>query len=254
MIQFVGLLGLVAFVAASLVVGGRILLLAARTRQLPETSVGLSLFLSGGIGTALVILPLLRPGLDPDSLYLIHQTGSATNHFGWVCLFVFVWQVFRPTERWAAGLFFVSTGVLLLGGAGLAVNLEPGGGLAGGSAPPDLWFWMSLGARLVVYLWATFESFRYYGMLKRRLALGLSDRNIVDRFFYWGVCTGAVVLIWINLGVRSVLLDVELAQAISFVVSALLGFVVAGSLSFAFFPGKTQTSDSQSSAAEISHP
>lgn len=250
MIQFVGLLGLVAFVAASLVVGGRILLLAARTRQLPETSVGLSLFLSGGIGTALVILPLLRPGLDPDSLYLIHQTDSATNHFGWVCLFVFVWQVFRPTERWAAGLFFVSTGVLLLGGAGLAVNLEPGGGLAGGSAPPDLWFWMSLGARLVVYLWATFESFRYCEILKRRLALGLSDQSVVDRFFYWGVCTATVSVIWINLGVRSVMLDSELAQSISYIVTALLGFVVAGSLSLAFFPKKAQTSHSSEAGAE----
>jgi hypothetical protein len=42
MIEVIGLLGLVVFVVASLVVGGWVLLLASRTRQLPETAVSLS--------------------------------------------------------------------------------------------------------------------------------------------------------------------------------------------------------------------
>jgi hypothetical protein len=54
-IEIAGLFGLLAFVVASLIVGARILLLAARTRLFPETTVGLSLFLAGGVGTVVCI-------------------------------------------------------------------------------------------------------------------------------------------------------------------------------------------------------
>jgi len=250
MIEIVGLLGLVVFVVASLVVGGRILSLASRTRQLPETAVSLSLILSGGIGTALLVLPLLAPDLSTYAKYVSYQAGSVSNHIGFALLFLFVWRVFRPREAWALCLFLVSTTVLLVGGMGAAITLEPGGGVPGRTLAPDLWFWMSLNARFVVYGWAAFESFHYYGMLKRRLALGLADPVITDRFFYWGVSTAAVFCIWVNLAVRAVMFNSEWIRSIADVVSALLGFIVAGSLSYAFFPRTKRIADLDSARAE----
>ena len=250
MIEIVGLLGLVAFVVASLAVGGRVFLLALRTRQLPEMAIALTLILAGGIGTALVVVPLLIPDLKIGTAYFFYQAGSASNHAGFALLFLFVWRVFRPRETWAIGLYVISTGVLLVGGIGTAVDLVPGGGVPGRTIPPDLWFWMSLNARIVVYSWATFESFHYYVMLKRRSALGLADPLIADRFFYWGVSTGAVVCIWLNLAIRAVMMDSVWIRSISDVVSSALGFVVAGSLYFAFFPSKKRVSDRDSSSAE----
>ncbi len=250
MIELVGLLGLVVFVVASLVVGGRVLLLASRSRQLPETAISLSLILSGGIGTALLVLPLLLPDLSDDAIYAFLQTGSASNHVGFALLFLFVWRVFRPGEVWALCLFLVSTTMLLVGAMGAAITLVPGGGVPGRTIAPDLWFWMSLNARFIVYGWATFESFHYYGMLKRRLALGLADPVIADRFFYWGVCTAAVFCIWVNLAIRAVMFDSDWVRSIADVVSALLGFVVAGSLSYAFFPRTKQAPFQDSPSAE----
>jgi hypothetical protein len=96
-----------------------------------------------------------------------------------------------------------------------------------------------------MYAWAIFESFHYYVMLKRRLVLGLADPLIVDRFFYWGVSTSAVFCIWLNLVVRALMLDSEWVLAISDLVSALLGFVVAGSLSLAPFPRRSAQAKSE---------
>ena len=252
MIEIVGLLGLVVFVVASLVVGGRVLLLALKTRELPETAISLSLILSGGIGTALLVVPALRPDLGSYARFSFYQAGNASNHVGFALLFLFVWRVFRPREMWAACLFFVSTAALLIGGVGTAIDLVPGGGVPGRETAPDLWFWMSLNSRFVVYAWATFESFTYYVKLKRRLALGLSDPVIVDRFLYWGVCTSAVFCIWVNLAIRAVMFDSDWVRSISDVVSALLGFVVAGSLSYAFFPRENRIADLGSSSAKES--
>jgi hypothetical protein len=85
------LLGLMAFVIASLVIGGRIFLLTTRTRQLPEMAVSMSLLLSGGIGTGLVVLPVLVPDLSAEAMYYSFQAGSASNHVGDIassfCLF-----------------------------------------------------------------------------------------------------------------------------------------------------------------------
>ena len=131
MIEIIGLLGLVAFVVASLIVGGRVLLLAINTRQLPEITISLSMILSGGIGTLLVVVPLLNPSLDAYSSYLFYEAGSASNHVGFALLFLFVWRVFRPRETWAACLFGVSTLVLLAGGIGAAIVLTPEGGVSG---------------------------------------------------------------------------------------------------------------------------
>ncbi len=248
-IEVFGLFGLVAFVVASLVVGFRVLLLASKTRQLPETTVSLSLILAGGIGTALMVLPLLVDGLSAGATYVVLQVALIANHLGFALLYLFVWRVFRPSEAWAACLFVACLAALLVGAGGMAMELVPGEGFSGRTTPGSVWFWSSLNSRFVAYGWAAVESFRYYGLLKRRLALGLAEEEIVDRFFYWGVCTSAVFLIWVNIAVVALVQGSSWVLATSNLVSALLGFVVAGSLFLAFFPMRRSTAESSADAS-----
>lgn len=236
MIELVSLSGLTAFVAVSFVVGAHILLLAARTRQLPEVTIGASLFLAGGVGTALSIAPQLIPDLAPATSHVLFQAGSLVSHVGFGLLFVFVWRVFRPREIWAAALFGGLLVALFSGGIGMAVGHEPGGGLMGRDVRGDLWFWSSLGARFVGYGWAAFESFRYFGMLRKRLELGLADEVLVARFFHWGLCTSAVVVIWIAAATQDLFAGRDGVVALAGLVTPLMGFVVAGTLWLAFFP------------------
>jgi len=235
-IEIAGLFGLTAFVAASMAVGIRILLLANRTRRLPETTLGLSLFLAGGLGTALLIAPLFIEDPHPQTPYLFYQFGSAISHIGYGLLFAFVWRVFRREEGWAAILYWACTASLLAGGVGMALELQPGEIMASRYTPNSLWFWLSLGARFVGYSWAAFESLQYYGMLKKRLDLGLADASVVSRFLCWGVAMSAVVCIWINMAARQVMPNSQMLETVSHLLTATLGLVVAGFLWSAFFP------------------
>jgi len=243
MIELVSLSGLAAFVVASLVVGARILMLAARTRLLPETTVGSSLFLAGGVGTAMMIAPLLYPRFEAGTVYFLYQAGSMFSHIGFLLLFIFVWRVFRPDEAWATALFLACAAALLIGGAGIGMAVEPGGASPAREAEVGgVWFWLSIAGRFAGYTWAAIESFRYHALLKRRLKLGLADEGVVARFFYWGICTSAVVVIWIATAAQNLLLESEGLVAIAGLVTPMMGFVVAGSLWVAFFPKRRHDS------------
>ncbi len=37
------------------------------------------------------------------------------------------------------------------------------------------------------YAWTGFEGFRYFGMMRRRVALGLGDPLLTNRFLLWGI-------------------------------------------------------------------
>ena len=123
----------------------------------------MSLLLAGGIGTGLLVVPLLLTDLSDAADYRIVQAGSASNH------------------------------------------------------------------------------------------LGLADPLIVRRFLYWGVCTSAVFCIWMTLAVRALMAGSVWLFPVFDIVSALLGFVVAGSLWLAFFPSKAAVAESTSSRAEGTH-
>lgn len=250
MLDLIGLLGLVAFVLASLVVGTRILLLARRTHGVPETLIGSSLVIAGGFGTGGAVLPALWTTLDPETAYVVFQLSSVASHVGYGLLFFFVWRVFRPNQTWAAALFFACVGVLAIGGVGLGASLQLGESISRPESDARHWLLVSLAARFVGYAWASIESFRYAAMLKRRLRIGLGDALTARRFTYWGVCTTAVVLIWANLAAEQLIPAVAEHPAVTQLVSALLGFVVAGSLSVAFFPrGAARAAESPADAS-----
>ena len=68
MIDLLGLVGFGAFLAVSAVVGFRLLLLARRTRRLPELAIGLNFVFAGLVGYGLLIaaesLRVLPPPWD----------------------------------------------------------------------------------------------------------------------------------------------------------------------------------------------
>lgn len=247
MTEIFALAGLVAFVGASAIVGLRIVLLAIRTGKLPEWAIGLSLVLAGAIGTGLSILPMLvRTG--PSDLFLqTDRMAIVFNHVGYTMLLLFVWRVFRPAKTWAA-LFFAGLSLALaFGAAGMFFTLVPGLHIAGPEALVNRWSWLSLCARIVGYAWAAAESFGYHAKLKRRLALGLGDAAVAQRFYLWGVCSTAVLAIWLTVAVRWVLTGGTGEWA--GIISALLGFVVAGSLWKAFFARPSSKSQSREGEA-----
>ena len=95
----------------------------------------------------------------------------------------------------------------------------------------------------------TFESFRYWALLQRRLRIGLADPLVANRFLLWGVWAATVTLLNLSdplarawycavAGTTTELIP-EVARHMIVVVVALtsaLGLVAAACLFLTFFP------------------
>lgn len=166
------------------VVGVRLLLLACRSRELPDLAFGLAFVSLGGVGYPLSI---------------VARTGHAE---GWVlsvalgaqdlaCLSMFLgsWAVFRPRSL-APG----APAVALL--AAFAASLSAPWWSSAGEAARDAgaWYYLGFAGRLSCFAWATVESLRFYRMMRRRLGLSLADPVLVDRFLLWSICNASITL------------------------------------------------------------
>jgi len=192
-------------IGASIGVAVRLLRLHRRTGALPELLLGAMLLLSVGLGSTLRLAGT-RVGAEwASALTLVSVLAIAV---GFSLLYVFVWRVFRPEAAWAR--IFVAAGILALGinfTRSLTVVLS-GGRLD----PMDMTLsgvlWETLPI-LVGYVWAASEAFRYHGMMRRRVELGLAEATVSNRFLLWGVMgSSAVAGVSVNIVAAGAQLDV----------------------------------------------
>ncbi len=180
------MLGVGAFLVSCLVVGIRLLLLAARTRQTPELALGLTLFMSGGLGGILYFLGTNRAEELGALAPWVAGCGRLCLSVGALTLWGFTWRVFRPGSGWAAALFALATCVVVMGFVGEALTTGFGVGRI-----DVLWSRLGVLARGLAYLWAAIESLRYFVALRRRIRIGLGDPVVMNRFLLWGIATSA---------------------------------------------------------------
>lgn len=172
--------GIVAQVIACSVVGTRLLLLAARTRQAPELLLGTSFMLLGGVGYPLAILA--RAGGDPSSGLLPIALG--VQNAACLLMYAATWRTFRAGSRApgaALGVIALGFGASLVAGTSGAADAGPG-------------YYLGFTLRVGAFAWPALESFRHYRMFRRRLRIGLGDPVLTDRFRLWTISTGAIVL------------------------------------------------------------
>jgi hypothetical protein len=175
---------------ASTVVGARLLLVSRRTRGFPEFVLGLSLAGITGIGFPVVLLTELRQTIGPLLTFAADFIGSFAVTMGFVGFYIFTWRVFRPDSRWAAAFTMLGAGAALVATAAtvwLAIGIESS----------DEKFSIVRGWEILLFtsaatgfLWSAVEAILYHAMLRRRLALGLTDGIVTNRVLLWGL-TGA---------------------------------------------------------------
>jgi hypothetical protein len=175
-----------AFVLVSIVVGARLLGLAARTRQLPELVIGAGLLLMAGISyPALTVAQTLgeSPGLQTG----LTLASSLASLLGQTLIATFNWRVFRSEERWPALLTAAIAAWMV--SLWLWQAFGPGwGSFARTHQGP--WA-LQQGCSIVTMGWGTLESSLYYAKLKRRLSLGLADPLVTDRLRLWAIAMGS---------------------------------------------------------------
>jgi hypothetical protein len=166
--------------AIMLVVGGRLLFAASRTRRAPEAAIGAS----AAFGALGVILGLVATSVlerDPAA-FPIWAAGRVVSAIGVGGLAIGCWRIYRPEATWPAA---TSAVICAIAATGCALRTFPGS-----IAPPadaSLGAFIGATASLAAFGWATAEAFRYHHQLKRRLALGLAKPLVTRQFRLWGV-------------------------------------------------------------------
>jgi hypothetical protein len=198
--QAVIALGFGAFFVSSLAIGLRLVWLARRNRGLPELLIGLGILGIGPAGFALMVLAMLFGEGRPGFVFAALATAQLAVAGGSIAAYVFNWTVFRRDSAWARALVFVGAAVFAVAFVGRLAD--------GSYALPmrlDGWNHLSSSNLVVCMLWGSFESLRYYGLMRRRQRLGLADPVLTNRFLLWGLGIGSagvgsligiVVMLW----------------------------------------------------------
>jgi hypothetical protein len=228
------LLATAAFIGVGAVVGARLLALALRTRELTDFVVGASLFLLSGVSYPMS----LASGLEAMALGTARAlaVGSALGFaLGWVGVYFFTQRVFRRGDRSAQALALLGSALLVIGTASRiqqalvapdAATLRQPGGLALAVE----------GSALLVYMWTALEGFAAFAQARRRLALGLADPVVANRFLLWG-CIGVCAFISVAPGYAiSVAGGDSMASHAALLATAFGGLACSVALQLAFLP------------------
>ncbi len=226
--SLVSLLGFGSFVAVSFIVGLRLLLLARRTREVPELAIGVALF-GGGLGYCFYILAFVTKLLPEDMRFTGYLAAITCLDVGLSFHLLGVWRVFRPGARWAAGGFSCGVAALISHLFVAVLSYDPSG------ARGFFAFWLFNGVAAAGYTWSAYECFRYHALLRKRARLGLAEPEMVHRLLLWA-CAGSAALLLIGLGIFNRLTVEHGVDPRVMVAQSLLGLVSAVSIWLAFFP------------------
>jgi hypothetical protein len=187
------------FVVISAVVGFRLLFLARRTRHKPEMLLGLGVLGTAVFGYGVLIAAIIVRGPTKElATRLVEQvlqgTGVVLHDVGVTCFVLFVVTTFRAGERWAIALATLLIGALWIG----EIGWESQNHFRSATVGNGFW-WLRYAVIWTYPLWAMIESYRYYALMRRRLAIGLVDPMVANRFFLWGTGSlGTCLAIWVS--------------------------------------------------------
>jgi hypothetical protein len=225
----IGLLGVLAFTVASALVGVRLLRLAGRTRQAPELAMGLAFALSASLGFPLLTAAAVvaQGGGSAGLANALMVTGTFATYAGYVGLGIGCWRIYRPGARWPIAP--IAAGALALLAAAAAVAATPGNEEL---ETRNAAFWSGIGIGSLTFAWNACESFALHAQLRRRLALGLADPEVVNRVLMWGIGSLAAFAMTVQ-GLVQRTAVVSDGQRL---LSSAIGLVAAVAIWLAFFP------------------
>ena len=219
-----------AFFLASTIVSIRLLLLARRTRGLPELLIGSGLLVLGAIGYPIAIAVEVTSGVPAlqTALSVVH---GLLQTLGQGAITVFTWRVFRPGAAWARGLV-----IAFFSGVGLLAAAQVAGPGWAAFAAHKTGPWQHLPIfTLFSLFWAGAEAMLYHRKLVRRLALGLADAVSTNRMALWSISILSAFAISATVSLLR-MLGHELDPRALGIVLGPLGLVSAGSMWLAFVP------------------
>jgi hypothetical protein len=229
-VELFSLLSFLALLAVGTTVGSRLLLLARRTRKLPELAIGTACLFTALGGVFLCPILYFSGSWPEGAVFASVIASNLVNGVAGSAICLLTWRVFRPGHFWAASAW--ATASLALLAAVLGQTLR-GDAVPHWALRPEnhVFMWV----RVAAFLWAGLESLRYAGMMRRQVRLGLGDPVVAAQIRLWGVAAVAisVMLVFWALAPHLGYASVQDWSTGMFAANA-LGLVGAGSLHLAF--------------------
>ena len=232
--QSVGAFATLLLFLVGWVIGLRLLLLARRTRRVPELAIGLGIFLIGGVSYPLAVISSYLRDTAPALAVACIVASATSSHLGVTANCVFIWKVFRPAAGWARALVILA---IVATGIGFAGNLHLG--LTGGvhtMADKKGWTLFLMATAVLAFSWAAVESLLYHDKLRRRLAFGMADPIVVDRFWLWGISSAASAVGSLVTAFFAFSSPLSVLDPASLLFSGACGFVSAVVMTLTFVP------------------
>lgn len=183
-------------IAVDAIVGVRLLLLASRTRQVPEFALGLAFVLLGAVGYPLTTVA--RRGVLPseDTNQILMAVGLLVQNVA--CFAVYVQTAYTFRRGWPGSRILLAVAGVAFAGSWIGQGFADGFATHTTSTP----YYVGLAARAGAFAWTAHASLHEYGLARRRMQLGLVDPLVVNRFLLFGAgmaaVFGAFVLFWIG--------------------------------------------------------
>lgn len=234
--QALGLVGVVAMMTVGVAVGLRLLQLAGRTRQLPELCAGLGLLLVCGLGHPFAVAGRTG-GLVGTALgNALFGLGVGLASAGIALIYAFTWRVFRPRAAWARRVVTLAALTLAVQTAGIVRASTRARALPEILPLTRPWAIAIVATTGLGFAWTGVESARHHARLRRRLALGLADPVVVNRFLLWELSAAAVVVLTAAVGGCLAARMAVLAEPAPLIAVACAGLVASAGWALAFLP------------------
>jgi hypothetical protein len=174
-----------AYMTTAFGLGGLLLVRAQRARDPLQALLGLQLLLAMGVGylllAAAAVLDRFAPERSVAGIAALMGVGYLSTIVGLIATLVFNHRVFRAGRAFGHAMVWSIGGLMVIGwlAFGVVERFDPGF--------RGTWFFIMLYGIVAANLWVAWEPLRYWVGARRRLALGLADPLVVDRFLLWGL-------------------------------------------------------------------
>ena len=176
---------------------------------MPELLAGLSYVGAPALGYPLAIVSSQIP--NRAVAVPMYVVGEVLLVFGCCCFLFFTVKVFRPSASWANAMACLGSLILVASGVGILHSFIAYENAAEITAHARLPLAGMVGVLALSYVWTALEGLRYYRMMRKRMALGLADAVVTNRFLLWTL-SGLTSVAWISFSALMLAVGENLAR------------------------------------------